>query len=180
MINLYTCFCRRQNPEHQGGFLLDGGIHFVAALRFLLSAASSSITQVAAFTSLMQPNLSPLDTANATMYINNGNSGTFSISYGTEFGNAFQIQVIMDRGAVSITPTLVTVLTRDDKGCEKIYRQEFSVDSGVRREMAVFAKGIKEGKVEVRGTVEEALMDLRVVQGILESGREGGRLKSVV
>ena len=170
---------RRQNPEHQGGFLLDGGIHFVAALRLLLSAVSVSITHVAAFTSLIRPNLQPVDTVNATMHLDNGSSGTFSISYGTEFANDFEIQVVTDEGAVTLTPTRVTVITKDDDGNEEALTKDFQANSGVIREVAVFAKGIEAGKVDPRGSPEEALMDLKVVQAMLESGEEGGTVKSV-
>ncbi|KAL9127822.1 MAG: hypothetical protein Q9217_003382 [Psora testacea] len=169
----------QQDHEHQGGFLLDGGIHSVAALHFLLSAVSTSITQVAAFTSLVQPNLSPVHTANATIHLDNGNSGTFSISYGSEFANAFEVRIVTGQGAVTLMPTRVTVLTRNDDHNVVTVTRDFPADSGVKRELAVYAKGIEAGKIDPRGTPEEALMDLKVMQGILESGEEGGIVKAV-
>lgn len=41
----------RRVPEHQGGFLLDIGIHSVSGLRYLLAACNEQIVSVAAFTS---------------------------------------------------------------------------------------------------------------------------------
>ena len=57
----------RQKPEYQGGFLLDGDIRCIAGARSLLAAAGRSISQVSAFTPLLQPKLAPLDTVHATM-----------------------------------------------------------------------------------------------------------------
>ena len=148
----------------------------MAALRFLLGGISTSITQVAAFTSRMQRNLCAVDTANALVHLDNGNSGTLSISYGTRLTYAFEIEIITDQGAVLLTPTSVETTRHTAKNNTK---KGFVPDNGVHREVAVFAKGIENGKIDPRGTPEEALADLKVVQAVLESGRDGGTVKGV-
>ena len=170
---------RRQNPQHQGGFLLDGGIHVIAALRFLLSARKVSIIQVAAFTSLLQPKLIPSDTANATIQLDNGNSGTLSISYGTEFAHIFEIEIITNRGNVTVTPSRAVSVSEGPDGDELTTTQNFGRDNSVRRELEVFAEGIERKQLEIRSTPEEALEDLKVVEAILKSGNHDGSVERV-
>ena len=47
----------------------------------------------------------------------------------------------------------------------------------MQREVAAFAKAIGTGKVEQRASPEEAMMDLRVLNAMLESGADGGTPK---
>ena len=79
-----------------------------------------------------------------------------------------------ERGTVIVDSKRVTWQTG-----QNVETRLFSPNNNVEREIAVFAQGIKRGKVESRGTPEEALEDLKVAQAILESAREGGAVKSV-
>jgi len=47
----------RKDPKHQGGFVLDGGIHSIAGLRLLMNGAGEEITRVSAFTNQLQKHL---------------------------------------------------------------------------------------------------------------------------
>ena len=170
---------RRQKPEYQGGFLLDGGIHYVAGLRYLLAAAGQSITQVSAFTSLLQPKLAPLDTVHATMQLDNGNSGTFSLSFGAEYKTGFELQVVTDKGAVTVLPAEVIVLAKDCAAENKEKRTKVRPGAGGKAEVLAFAHSIKFGKADERATPEQALLDLRVLQAMLDSGEEANTLKRV-
>ncbi|KAL2051996.1 hypothetical protein ABVK25_007688 [Lepraria finkii] len=169
----------RQTPKYQGGFLLDGGIHFVSGLRYLLAAAGQFIIQVTAFTSLLQPHLAPLDTINAIVKVENENSGQFCLSFGAEFKTDFEIQVVTDRGAVTVLPTEVAVLTKDAGGERTERRGRVRPGSAVKVEVAAFAESIRTGKSDPRGTPEQALADLQVLQAMLESGEEAGAVKEV-
>ena len=104
---------RRQNPKYQSGFLLDGGIHYVTGLRYLLAAAGRSISLVSAFTSLLQPKLAPLDAVHATMQLYNGYSGTFNLSFGAEVKTGFEFQIVTEKGAITMLPAEVIVLAKN-------------------------------------------------------------------
>ena len=169
---------KRQSSQHQGGSLLDEGIHFVAGLRFLLAAASESITQISAFTSLLQNHLAPIDTVHATMQISNGKNGTLCVSFGAQFKSDFEIQVVTDRCSVTVMPSKVVVLSKFvNQKKEEIV--EFNFSSGVKLEVAAFAESIQAGKPDSRGTPEQAFMDLKVLQTMLESGDEKGAVKPI-
>ena len=171
-------FTRRRKPDYQGGVLLDGGIHYVAALRSLLEAAGQSISTVRASTSLINEDLVPVDTLNANMTTANKRNGTFNLSYGSKFRRECQIRVVTTSGAVAVSPSQVLISIRDTKtNHDKAFR--FPPGRGVRREVAAFAESIHTQEPNPRGTPEEAYHDLKLLQGMLESGEEEGAAKRI-
>ena len=169
---------RRQKPDYQGGFLLDGGIHYVAALRYLLAAAGQMVSTVRASTSLIKEDLAPFDTLNASMTTTNKRNGIFNLSYGSRFRRECQIRIVMTSGAVAVSPTEVTISRNDMRAIqEKTIR--FPPSSGVRKEVAAFAKSIHTKELDPRGSPEQAYHDLKLLQGMLESGDEEGAAKRI-
>ncbi|PPQ65072.1 hypothetical protein CVT24_003026 [Panaeolus cyanescens] len=68
----------RTIPDYQGGFLLDGGVHFVAALRVMLSRP---LTQVSSFASLNKEYLKPHDTIHAIVKAGDNITGTAELTW---------------------------------------------------------------------------------------------------
>ena len=62
---------------YQGGFLLDGGVHFVAALRMLLAAAGEEVAQLVGFSGLLEERLGPVDTVNSVAVTKGGKDGEY-------------------------------------------------------------------------------------------------------
>ncbi|CAK7237607.1 hypothetical protein SBRCBS47491_010041 [Sporothrix bragantina] len=165
----------RKVPEYQGGFLLDGGVHFVAGLRHMLAATEEKheIQRVTAATTLLQEKLAPVDTVNAVFVTNHKAVGTFCVSFGMEHKGGFQIEVVTSNGSVTMTPTDVT--TKWVEGGEKKEdRKEFSFSAGVKPEVAAFAASLPSGQVDPRQKPEEALQDLAVLEAMLTSADKGG------
>ncbi|KAK4118819.1 oxidoreductase-like protein [Parathielavia appendiculata] len=171
----------RKTPQYQGGFLLDGGVHFVAGLRFLLAAAGQDIKQVAGFTALLDEKLIPVDTIHAVALTRDGKPGTIGISFGTEFKSDTEVEIVTTNGVVSWNPTEVkTVARKGDRSDERVEeKKEFPYSSGVTEEVAAFAKAIEAGKIEAIQTPAEALNDLEILQRLLESGAGGATVKSI-
>ncbi|KAL7009267.1 hypothetical protein EMMF5_000897 [Cystobasidiomycetes sp. EMM_F5] len=83
--NPYYNTAWRKNPEYQGGFLLDGGVHFVAGIRYLLSALGVQMASVSAFNCLIRDDLAPFDTLQGVIKTDNERvGGTFIISMAHE------------------------------------------------------------------------------------------------
>ncbi|KAL2760945.1 hypothetical protein ACRALDRAFT_2096640 [Sodiomyces alcalophilus JCM 7366] len=179
--NQYYNTAWRKTPEYQGGFLLDGGVHFVAALRAMLAAAGGEeVTQLTARTALLQPRLPPVDTVYGVLTTRGGVSGTASISFGIEFKAGFHCQVVTTEGSVTMTPSEVTVVRRgDDGGAQVVEKTQFGRDSGVKAETEAFAASIALGEVDARQTPQEALKDLQILEGLLESGAAGGAVRAI-
>lgn len=170
----------RKVPEYQGGFLLDGGVHFVAALRFLLGAAGDEVKQLTCFSSLLEEKLLPVDTVHAVLATRGGANGTLGISFGTEFKSGLEVEIVTTKGAVTWTPTEVKVVRKADGGDKAEEKESFAHDSGgVDEEDAVFARSIAAGAVDPLQTPEEALKDLEILQTLLESGEAGAGVKTL-
>ncbi|KAL4937121.1 hypothetical protein BDV06DRAFT_216134 [Aspergillus oleicola] len=170
----------RKMPEYQGGFLLDGGVHFIAGLRSILDALGQDIREVAAYTSLLEDRLAPVDTIHAILRTGADRSGSFNLSFGTEFKSGFEIEVVTTKGTINIARTYVKVVRKDTGGEKKEEQTEVTWTTGVKAEVEAFAASIKAGFPDPRGAPEQALADLRVLQSMLASGEQHGAVKSTV
>ncbi|KAF2264734.1 NAD(P)-binding protein [Lojkania enalia] len=158
----------RKKPEYQGGFLLDGGVHFIAATRLMLGEAAAPV-KTSAFTTQLQEHLPPVDTLNATILLKNGSSGTVSISFGTTFKGS-EYAVACQKGTVTVSRGKVTV---EEDGKEEV--QEFPDEgNGVVQEIKAWAESLIKGDVDPRQSPEEALKDLVFLEQCLRSGENGG------
>ncbi|KAH6618305.1 oxidoreductase-like protein [Chaetomium sp. MPI-SDFR-AT-0129] len=173
--NKYLETAWRKTPSHQGGFLLDGGVHFVAGLRYLLAAAGDELVQVSGYSTLLDPKLVPVDTVHAAATTKRGRSGTVAISFGTAHKNETELEIVTTKGVVGWNPTEARIRT----GTGEEEKKAFAYSSGVVAEVAAFAKAIEEGKLEPLQSPEEALGDLLVLQGLLESGAGGAAVTAV-
>ncbi|PSN65999.1 NAD(P)-binding protein, partial [Corynespora cassiicola Philippines] len=157
----------RKKPEYQGGFLLDGGVHFVAATRLLLG--ENKPVKTSAFSTLLQEHLPPVDTLNATLLLKSGASGVVDISFGTTFKGA-EYAVAAEKGTVQVTRGKVTV-TVDGKEEVTEFPEE---GSGVKQEIKAWAESLVKGTPNEAQSPEEALRDLEILEAMLKSGENGG------
>lgn len=84
------------------------------------------------------------------------------------------LEVVTTTGAVKVSPVDVVV---SGKGGEE--KKEFARDAGVKAEVRAFAEAVGRGSGDERLSPREALGDLVVLQGLLESGEAGGAVKAV-
>ena len=84
----------------------------------------------------------------------------------------------MTNGAVAVTPSQVTISSNDKMAInEKTFR--FPPGNGVSKEVAAFAESIHTKAPNARGSPEQAYDDLKLLQGMLESGEEEGAAKKI-
>lgn len=161
----------RKTPEYQGGFLLDGGVHFIAALRLMLHGGGQAIRTVSAFTAQLQEHLPPVDTLNAVLKIENGASGTLSISFGTT-DTGSEYLVACEKGSVHVARGKV-IVTKDGKEAEvKEFKDE---GNGVKQEIKAWAASLEKGTRNESQSPTEALQDLKVLEACLNSGENTGK-----
>lgn len=170
--NIETNSQGRKTPQYQGGFLLDGGVHFLAGLRFLLDAAGDEVQQVVCFSSLLEKRLGPVDSIHAVAKTHGGINGTVSISFGTEFKSTLEICIVTREGRVTFDPSHVVSVRRasgtDSKPTED--KTSFEQDFGVVHEVAAFTKSIITGTVDAKQSPQEAYKDLSLLESLLDSG----------
>ena len=164
----------RKVPEYQGGFLLDGGIHQVAALRLLLGPEALP-TSLTCYSALLQKHLPPVDTVTSIWQTKTGIAGTFNLSFGTTYPKK-EITIIGTTGSVSIIGDNVVVRTAGGESTEKAFEWK---DYGVKPEIAAWAAGIAAGKADPKQSPEQALADLEILEKLLRSGEEGGKVQTL-
>ncbi|TFK31430.1 oxidoreductase family protein [Crucibulum laeve] len=178
----------RTVPDYQGGFLLDGGVHTIAALRTMLPG---SFTHLSAFASLSKEYLKPHDTIHSVVRGGTGNStyhGIIELTWAHPTPTRPQADGIIitgSQGYISVNtvysssggPPVIRIKTTrlvkvDDKEKEEVDEEEV-VSKGVEAELASFFKAV-EGKAEDGlGEPREALKDVAFIQAGLESeGKE--------
>ncbi|KAI9816731.1 MAG: hypothetical protein M1826_001729 [Phylliscum demangeonii] len=165
----------RKTPSYQGGFLLDAGVHFIAAARLLLGD-KDRIIRVSAETVQLQSHLPPVDTLDATIRTESGVTGSFSFSFGTTFKTS-EYSVACDKGTVTIRGNKVVVT--DGSSGERV--KDFPDEGmGVKQEIQAWADGLAAGLQNERQRPEEALKDLEIVEKMLRSGEAKGTPQDIV
>jgi predicted dehydrogenase len=162
----------RKTPEYQGGFLLDGGVHFIAGTRLLLQGGGEAPTKLSAFTAQLQPHLPPVDTLHATVQLGSGASGTVTISFGTT-DKGSEYVVAAEKGTVYVSRGKVVVSRAGEEDAVKEFADE---GSGVKQEVRAWAEGLEKGEADAAQSPEEALKDLQVLEAALRSGEQGGQV----
>lgn len=153
----------RKNWEVPGGWLVDGGVHHIAALRMIVG----DITAVQAQTWLSQPELAPLDTVSASLGFANGAKGAYLASYAAAAPWPPHIHVVCERGALRVLRGLVEVTQNGQTTATECPKFD-----GVERELAAFAQVIRHGGSHLNPPAE-ALCDLAVLHAMLQSSQTG-------
>jgi predicted dehydrogenase len=159
----------RRDSSSPGGFLMDGGVHHLAALRLILG----EITQVSATARQNSPDLPPADTIAATLNFANGVTGAYLATYAIGAPWPPQLYIGGTEGALRLQRREIE-LTREGK-TERIETTGFD---GVEKELLAFAASIRTNAPH-RNTPEEAMRDLAVMEAILDSAVTGQPLAPV-
>lgn len=162
----------RKNPQYQGGFLLDGGVHFIAMLRFVTGCeivkCSSMVKQACEY-------LPPADTLESVLQYSSskagGLSGTFSVCFASS-KTAHCYEFIGTKGSLTVTmrrgnPQLVV---QGADGTTLV--DETVAGNATVEELKAFFTAVQagQGRVEERGSPHEALRDVAVIESLLSGG----------
>ncbi|THH21386.1 hypothetical protein EW146_g135 [Bondarzewia mesenterica] len=158
----------RTVPDYQGGFLLDGGVHFAAALRVMLP---SPLTHLSAFTSLTKSYLAPADTLHAIVRTASSKiQGLFELSFGapsaecsTASNNGFTITG--SKGWLVVGPG-ARLCVHTALGEEEVVEER---THGVEEELKSFFEA-GQGKDDGMQAPRSTLRDLAFIQAALTSG----------
>ncbi|KAI0020061.1 NAD-binding Rossmann fold oxidoreductase family protein [Xylariomycetidae sp. FL0641] len=160
----------RQNPTHQGGYLLDGGVHYMAGIRQLLeSQPGNEISRLSAFTTQLRDYLPPADTISAIMQTRSGFTGTFQLSVGTSLRED-NWTVACENGWISIEDSKVTICREGKETVMNIPNER----TGVPPEIRAWGEALAAGKVRKEQEPEAALADLELLELMLKSGEKRG------
>lgn len=158
----------RRNWEIPGGWLVDGGVHHIAALRTIVGEVGAVQAQVR----LARPELAPIDTLGAVLHFQTGVVGTYMVTFAVGAFWPPHVHVAGEMGSVRVERGLVEVAR--DGSLRTIECAKFD---GVENELAAFARAVRTGSPHLN-TPQEALRDLAVIEAMLQSA-ESGRLVTV-
>lgn len=182
--NKYLATGWRQNPEHIGGFLSDGGVHQLA----LLTDVLGPVETVSAFTKQLREESGDDDILFSTFKLQSGAIGTFT--YGSAFGatdksTSFTIygtngSVVYDFSPELPKPT-ITYQTgpSSQQASEKTVIESDDGDT-IHAEFTNFVKAVKANdKSVLTVTPASAFHHLAVVAAALESSKSNGTAVTV-
>lgn len=159
--NKYYHTAWRRDNSFPGGFLLDGGVHNIAAMRTIMGEVAS----VSAFVTRHREDLPPADTLSATFRFESGAFGVWTMTFAAASPWETPIQVLGNGGALRVSFGQLDLISED-----RTITQTFSVNN-VQEELAHFGEVI--GGQTMHSTPAQALQDVAVIHAILESARTG-------
>jgi len=165
--NKYFQSTWRRDGSFPGGFLVDGGVHHIAALRLVLG----EIAEVSAQAVQRNPGLPPVDTLSASLRFDNGAVGSYTVTYTAASPWPPVLHVVGASGALSVQRRVLEVTSAGETR-----RVDCDGFDGVQKELAAFAAAIRQGTPH-RNTAAEALQDLAVMESLLLAAGSGASVK---
>ncbi|ORY87807.1 hypothetical protein BCR37DRAFT_404122 [Protomyces lactucae-debilis] len=167
----------RKEPQYQGGFVLDGGVHWVAAIRDVLGC---DMLRVGAIVTLNREHLLPCDQVLANIVMQDGTPVNFFVSFASEWSNMDEAFIVSgDKGYLSIKPGQVTLVVNGETTVFDTSKSPVdwpvSSQQGVYSELEAFAAAVKQNMPDERLSPENAFKDLAAIETILESGKKDGQ-----
>ncbi|HNR78824.1 MAG TPA: Gfo/Idh/MocA family oxidoreductase [Mesotoga infera] len=160
--NKYVQTAWRQSPKHIGGFISDGGVHDMAALRAVLG----EVLEVSGFSARNFDFLGAEDTAIFNIRLESGVAGDYSVFYGSPVARN-RLDIVGDEAMISIDKDMAE-LTISGNRKERILVNK---SDGFVEEFRDFYR-VLNGQKNVLGSVLEALKDLAIVEAGLLSSKE--------
>uniref|UniRef100_A0A060T881 ARAD1C34606p n=1 Tax=Blastobotrys adeninivorans TaxID=409370 RepID=A0A060T881_BLAAD len=156
----------RKEPEFQGGYILDAGVHFIALIRMV---SGQDITETQCQTAQWRSYLKPIDTVQAVFKLSGGALGTYSHSVSCPCPK-LEFLFVGSTGSMQVTgrDNGTTIVLCDADGNER--DRVFIDGQPMLEEHRAFVEAIKSGKAEQRASPEEALKDVAVIESMLGGG----------
>jgi predicted dehydrogenase len=158
--NEYAQTVWRKNNKYAGGFIFDGGIHNIAALRLLLR----EIKAVTALKQTVNPLIGSDDTMSALFETANGKSGLVNLFFSVKGHSESNLLIYGSKGTIQVVNNII--LVKKENQAEK----KFVVDTdyGFKVEFENFYNAITTGE-KIIGTFEEGFKDMKIMFAAFES-----------
>jgi len=157
----------RKHHKYPGGFVMDGGVHNIAALRFIFG----EVVSVYAFTKNINPNIGKPDTMTMHLKFKNGIDGLLNLFFSTNAYWENRFYVFGDNGSIIINDDKI-ILKSNGKKDKRINSSD---DLGFEKEFLNFYYAVTKGK-SVLSSFDEAYKDFIVILNGLRSAESGKRI----
>ena len=158
--NKYALTQWRIHHQYPGGFITDGGVHNIAALRYWFG----DIISGNAFTKSVNRAIGELDTMSLQFRTAIGVEGVFNVFFSANGYSENRIIILGDRGSLVIENNkIILKQTGQDDHIETI-----EDDGGYKAELEDFYYAVRNGR-RVVSTFSEAHRDLEIILAALDS-----------
>ena len=159
--NKYAQTRWRVEHKHRGGFVTDGGIHNIAALRLLFG----DIVSGQAFTKSVNPQIGKMDTLCLQFSSESGVAGVLNIFNSSNGYACNQLAILGTEGTIQIRNAANIVVTTEDRTWED---EETVANTSYVDEFADYYFAIREGKIPV-STFPRAFRDFQILMQAFDS-----------
>ena len=166
--NKYATTKWRINHRYPGGFITDGGVHNIAALRFLFGEIESGH----AFIKSVNPQIGKLDTFSLQFRTVTGIDGVFNDFFSSNGFTENKMIILGKRGSMTIVNNEITINSDGSKPVKELIED----DGGYLGEFVDFYQAIRENK-PVISTFDEAHRDLEIILRALEAAERKVRVR---
>jgi predicted dehydrogenase len=167
--NKYAKTLWRINHVYPGGYLLDGGVHFVHVLQ-MVAGRIASVKAETVFSG--EPQLGKVDTAFALLRHESGVLSSLNMSWRAKDQPGHLLKIFGTGGSLIVVDGKITRISPDGKE-EEI---PFINENGYYLELADFHRAVTRGEPPDI-TAESAAHDVEVILAILESAEKGGAVR---
>lgn len=154
----------RPNHVYPGGYVLDGGVHYIHVLQMMAGRVSS----VCARTRSIEPGLGKPDTAFALLTHENGVLSSINMSWRTRDTKDLRLRICGTEGTILVHDSSLAMLDRKGKEHEVPYLEEDSF----YLELIDFHRAAALSETP-QISVESAAHDVEVIMAMLESAERG-------
>ncbi|KAK2746798.1 hypothetical protein FQN57_002840 [Myotisia sp. PD_48] len=160
----------RKQPEYQGGFVLDGGVHNIALLRRI---SGLDILETRGMAVQLSPHLPPVDTVNAALKFSGGAVGSVNFTF-TSTKRVVEFVFLGSKGALTVTAA--STLSEQMKLIIEMApgagdsREEVVEGKSMYEEIKAFINAAASGVPDQAGSPREALIDVAVIESLCSGG----------
>ncbi len=144
----------RKNHQYPGGFITDGGVHNIAALRLLFG----EFEETNAFSKSVNPEIGKTDTYSLQFKTDHNVNGVLNIFLSPVGYEQNKFHIFGNRGSILIEANDIVIKTsKQDQSTESV-----DDDGGYSNQLLDFYSAIREQK-EALSTFEESYKDLEII-----------------
>lgn len=167
--NKYAQTKWRVNHKHEGGFITDGGIHNIAALRLLFGGIAGGN----AFARSINPKIGEVDTFSLQFETANRVQGVLNILRSPNGVSKNELLILGKKGSIVVEANKRIVVKRH---AQPDYEETFDEDTSYQEEFEDFYQAIRNGG-EVVSSFEKAYGDLQILLTALQTANRFHKLK---
>lgn len=158
-VSLYAQTDWRIHHQYPGGFITDGGVHYIAALRDLLG----EIKPLAAFKKTVNAQIGAMDSFSLQFAAEDKVHGVFNLFFSSNGFLEDRLLILGDNGSILIENNRVTI----KRYTEILYTNEFQDDLGYVEEYQDFWQAVTTGS-KVKSDFTEGYADFNTIIQALE------------